>query len=127
MFIQIHMLKMNAMKTIYVDKRDLLLHLRRRTVRNFMDFLILSMLRKGALSGYDIITIIFENFGFLPSSGSVYSTLYALEREGFVRGLWCGKRRLYTLTEEGEKIIEAASASLNMIENLILNIFKGGD
>jgi len=118
---------MNVMKAIYTDERDLLLHLRRRTVRNFMDFLILSILRKGAVSGYDIITVIFENFGFLPSSGSVYSTLYALEREGLVRGLWCGKKRLYALTEEGEKTIEAASASLGIIENLILNIFKGGD
>jgi len=33
-----------------------------------------------------------------------------------------------TLTPNwAEKIIEAALTSLNMIENLILNIFKGGD
>lgn len=118
-------IEMNMMKTIHADERGLLLQIRKRTVKNFMDFLILSILRKGAVSGYDIITIIFDNFGFLPSSGSVYSTLYALEREGFIRGFWCRKKRIYILTEEGEKAIKAASASLSIIEKTILNIFKG--
>ena len=76
------------------------------------------------MSGYDVITLIFENFGFLPSSGSIYSMLYALERERLIKGYWNGKKRLYTLTEEGENVVRIALTLSNNIEKLILNIFK---
>ncbi|NIM45420.1 MAG: PadR family transcriptional regulator, partial [Nitrososphaeria archaeon] len=51
-----------------------------------MDILILSQLRKTPMCGYDVITSIFERFNFLPSSGSVYSLLYSLERGGLIKG-----------------------------------------
>ncbi len=89
-----------------------------------MDLLILLNLRKGPMSGYDVITLIFENFGFLPSSGSIYSTLYALEREGLIKGCWSGKKRLYTLTTKGEEAARTALALSSNIESLVQNIFK---
>ena len=55
--------------------------LRRRLIRNFMDTLILAELRKGPLSGYDIIGLIHKRFGILVSSGTVYSLLYSMGRE----------------------------------------------
>jgi len=88
-----------------------------------MDLLILLRLRKKPMSGYDVITLIFENFYFLPSSGTIYSTLYALEREGLVKGCWSGKKRLYTLTAKGEEAARMALTLSSSIENLILNIF----
>ncbi|RLI06491.1 hypothetical protein DRO22_00790 [Candidatus Bathyarchaeota archaeon] len=114
----------NMIETIHVKGRNILQQLRKRTIKNFMDFLILLNLRKEPMSGYDMITLIFENFGFLPSSGSVYSMLYALERENLIKGYWNGKKRLYTLTEEGENVVKIALALSNTIEGLIQNIFK---
>jgi len=111
-------------ETIHVKGRNILQQLRKRTIKNFMDFLILLNLRKEPMSGYDMITLIFENFGFLPSSGSIYSMLYALERENLIKGYWNGKKRLYTLTEEGENVVKIALALSNTIEGLIQNIFK---
>jgi DNA-binding PadR family transcriptional regulator len=111
------------METIHIRRGNILRQLRRRTIKTFMDLLILLRLRKEAMSGYDFITLIFENFGFLPSSGSIYSTLYALEREGLIKGCWNGKKRLYTLTAKGEEAARIASALSSSIENLILNIF----
>jgi len=112
------------METIHVKRGQILRQLRRRTIKNFMDFLILVNLQKEPMTGYDIITLIFENFGFLPSSGSIYSTLYALEREGLIKGRWNGKKRLYTLTENGEKVVKIALALSDSIENMILSVFK---
>jgi len=112
------------METIQIERRNILYQLRKRTIKNFMDLLILLNLRREPMSGYDIITLIFNDFGFLPSSGSIYSTLYALEREGLIKGCWSGKKRLYTLTAKGEETARTALTLFNNIENLIQNIFK---
>jgi len=112
------------METIHVKRGNILQQLRKRTIKNFIDLLILLRLRKEPMSGYDVITMIFENFGFLPSSGSIYSTLYALEREGLIKGYWNGKKRLYMLTAKGEKMARMTLTLSHSIGNLILNIFK---
>ena len=47
--------------------------LEKRTVKSFMDLLILSELRNGPMSGYDAIGYIHNKFGVLLSSGTIYS------------------------------------------------------
>ncbi|KYH39583.1 MAG: putative transcriptional regulator [Candidatus Bathyarchaeota archaeon B63] len=110
-------------ETIHLRRGNILKQLRRRAIRTFMDLLILMKLRGGPMSGYDFITLIFREFGFLPSSGSIYSTLYALEREGLIEGYWNGKKRLYTLTAKGREAAQIASALSSSVGNLILSIF----
>ncbi len=112
--------------TVHADKRRLVRHLRRRTIKNFMDILILSMLRAAPLSGYDVITSIFTKFDFLPSSGSVYSLLYALEREGLIQGGWNGRKRVYTLTQRGEEISETALTLHLRIESMMRSLLADG-
>ena len=111
------------LETIHGKRRNLLRQLRKRTVKNFMDILVLIELKKAPMSGYDVITSIFDRFNFLPSSGSVYSLLYALEREGLIKGGWNGRKRIYTLTPKGEEIVEAAQTLYMNIEGLMTNIF----
>jgi DNA-binding PadR family transcriptional regulator len=71
-----------------------------------MDVLVLAELRKGAMSGYDAISYIHNKFGVLVSSGTVYSHLYALEREGLVEGTWDTKKRVYAITEQGKQALK---------------------
>jgi len=111
------------LETIHTEKNKLLWHLHKRTVKNFMDILILSELRKSPMSGYDVITLVYQKFNFLPSSGSVYSLLYALERKGLTKGGWNEKRRIYTLTPKGEEIVEASLSLYGKIESLMTKIF----
>ncbi len=110
------------LETIHAEKKRLIRQLRRRTIRNFMDIIILAMLRRTPMSGYDVITSIFSRFNFLPSSGSVYSLLYALEREGLIEGGWNGRKRVYTLTQKGEEISETALTLHLRIESLVANM-----
>jgi len=77
--------------------------LRRRVIKSFMDIIILAELKKGSLSGYDIIGLIHKRFGILMSSGTVYSLLYSLERNGLIKGVWNQRKRVYILTEKGEQ------------------------
>ena len=114
------------LENIHRERKKLLLQLRKRTVRNFMDILILSELRKTPMSGYDVITSIFDRFSFLPSSGSVYSLLYSLERDGLIEGGWNGRKRIYSLTSDGQEISESALALYERIEGVIMNIFANG-
>jgi DNA-binding PadR family transcriptional regulator len=59
-----------------------------RIIKNFMDIIILAELRNGPMSGYDVISFIHNKFHLLVSSGTVYSLLYSLERNGLIEGTW---------------------------------------
>jgi len=89
------------MTEIIQNERKFLRELKRRTIRNFLDILILLILHERSMSGYDIITLILERYGIFLSAGSVYSMLHVMEREKLIRGYWDGRRRVYILTEKG--------------------------
>lgn len=96
-----------------------------RIIKCFMDVLVLSKLRNGnALSGYDVITFVHNRFRFLVSSGTVYSLLYSMEREGLIEGSWNQGKRVYTLTTKGEKTIEAILKANEKILHFMKNILS---
>jgi len=96
--------------------------LRKRVIQNFMDILILTEMKKGSLSGYDVIGIIHRRFGVLMSSGTVYSLLYSLERDGMIKGVWNQRKRLYVLSDKGEQNIKTITRASEEIQNLLKNI-----
>ena len=82
---------------------NLLEKVQRRVIQDFMDIFILAEMKKGSLSGYDVIGMVQKRFGILVSSGTVYSLLYSLERDGWIRGVWNERKRVYELTEKGKR------------------------
>lgn len=99
-------------------------NLRRRTIKTFMDMLILTELQEEPLSGYDVISIIHKKFDVLVSSGTVYSMLYSLEREGFVTATVDDRKRVYTLTEKGEQTLETVRLANGEINGLVHNLIS---
>lgn len=97
-------------------------NLRKKAVKNFMDILILTEIKKGSLSGYDVIRFIHRRFGILVSSGTVYSLLYSLERDGLIKGVWNQRKRVYALTEMGERNIKVINKANEEIQNFLKNI-----
>jgi DNA-binding PadR family transcriptional regulator len=95
-----------------------------RVIKNFMDTIIMTELQNGAISGYDVITYIHTKFGFLVSSGTVYSLLYSLERNGLVEGVWIERKRIYKLTEKGAGTIEAILNSQDKIKSFMATILR---
>ena len=79
--------------------------IKKRILSEFLDLVILSVLyyQSDHVSGYDILKYLHERFGFRASPGSVYSNLYALERQGLLKAWQIGKKRVYTLTPKGKK------------------------
>jgi DNA-binding PadR family transcriptional regulator len=95
-----------------------------RIIKNFMDIIIMAELRNGALSGYDVISYIHNKFNLLVSSGTVYSLLYSLERNGLVEGVWDERKRIYRLTEKGEKTIETTLNANEKIKGFMSSLLK---
>lgn len=96
----------------------------RRLIKSFLDVVILSELRNGPMSGYDVIAFIHNKYRLLVSSGTVYSLLYSLERDGLVEGRWNQRKRVYTLTDKGEKTIGAILRANEKIKGFLVNILK---
>lgn len=76
--------------------------MQKEVVKRFLDVVILCVLRKKEnLNGNEIRLLINERLGIFLRPGSVYSTLYALERENLVKGVQNYRFRTYCLTPQG--------------------------
>jgi len=93
--------------------------LRKRAIQNFI---ILTEMKKGALSGYDVIGLIHNKFGVLMSSGTIYSLLYSLERDDLIRGVWSQRKRVYELTEEGEQNIKVIARANQEVQDFLKSL-----
>lgn len=96
--------------------------LHKRFVKSFMDILILAELENRPMSGYDAIALIHNKFDVLVSSGTVYSLLRSLERDELIKA-WIDKRkRIYTLTKKGKKVIKAIRNANDEIQNILKDL-----
>jgi len=107
-----------------VETSTVLKNMHRRIIKNFLDVLVLAELRNGPLSGYDVIAFIHNKFRLLVSSGTVYSMLYSLERDGLIAGVWNQRKRVYKLTGKGEETIKAIMNANNKIQYLMSSLLK---
>ena len=97
--------------------------LEKRALRNFTDILILAEMKKeGSLSGYDVIGLFHKKFGVVMSSGTVYSLLYSLERDGLIKGAWNNRKRVYELSEKGEQNIKVITNANDAIQNFLRDL-----
>ncbi len=100
-------------------KNETVKKMEKQIAKSVMDLLMLAELRNGTMSGYDTIGFIHNKFGVLLSSGTVYSHLYALERDGLIKGEWDVKKRVYEITEKGKQTLEMASkANITLLDTM---------
>jgi len=105
-----------------MQSSKILKDLRKRTIKNFLDIFILGQLQENTLSGYDIIGLVHKRFDVLMSSGTIYSLLYSLERDGLIKGIHEQRKRVYELTEKGEKAIQVLGQANGKIQNCLKNV-----
>ncbi|MGP3969608.1 PadR family transcriptional regulator [Streptomyces sp. 6N223] len=82
---------------------------------------LLKLLAESPRHGYEVIRLLEERFQglYAPSAGTVYPRLAKLETEGLVRHLVEGGRKVYSLTEEGERELVAREEELTELEREI--------
>jgi len=83
---------------------------------------ILAELRREPKGAYDLILFIHKKFHLLMSSGTVYSTLYSMERDGLIQGNSIEGRKVYTLTNKGEKTIRAIIKTFDKIQLFLASL-----
>jgi len=97
--------------------------------RGSMATLILTVLRDGALHGYQLAREIerrSEGY-FECKEGTLYPALHKLEREGLLRGEWQQvgeqrRRRSYALTPAGEQFLAASAAEWRLFASRLLHM-----
>lgn len=104
--------------------REIVNELSEKVVKTFLDTLILAELRNNVMSGYDFIQFINRKFRVLLSSGTVYQTLYSLERRELIKGMFNERKRFYMLTEKGKERIEAILRESQKIQLLVMSLLK---
>lgn len=114
------------MKTVSNDSPELsVLGLETRVIKEFLDVIMLCELKvKGELTGYDLAMLEREKFGVSLSPGTVYMTMYAMERRGLISGKPIGKKTAYSLTEKGERALEEIKASGAELVGFMKSVFS---
>lgn len=97
--------------------------LKERTVKTYLDLLILSLLVKESKHGYAISRELFERTGILIGAGTIYPLLYELEKKELIKGEWASptrrSKRVYTITQKGQKFLEKGYQTvLQILEGL---------
>ncbi|BAI61269.1 PadR-like family transcriptional regulator [Methanocella paludicola SANAE] len=77
--------------------------------KGFLKMIVLKIISKKPIHGYDIIHAIetITHGHWVPSPGSIYPVLDFLEARGYVSMEEIDRKKVYTITEEGKKALEA--------------------
>ena len=82
---------------------------RKTSVETLWLYVIAALAVEGPTYAYNVRKIIERRFGFKPSTMTLYTVIYRLERSGFLRR----RENLYEVTPEGLELLERG---LDMLE-----------
>lgn len=87
-----------------------------RIFRNFLDIMVLRLVRKEAMWGYRIIKHVEKEHGVKLRHGALYPLLNDLERKGYLRSRRDARggrvRKIYEITSKGVQLLDAYDAAL---------------
>jgi DNA-binding PadR family transcriptional regulator len=99
-------------------------NIKAKIIKEFLNIIILmEMTKRENISGYDIIDLVNIKFSEPLSPGTVYSTLYAIERKGLIYGETDGRKTVYKLTQKGLNIIEDLKKSKDELAEMCKKIY----
>ena len=102
----------------------------KETQKGYIRIAVLILLNKKPHHGYEMMKTVHERTsGFWkPTAGGIYPILQDLEKSGYVKGEWDyqtkRKRKIYTITVKGKKILEHALAKENRLVATMMDLFK---
>lgn len=90
-------------------------------MHGYLRLIVMKILAKGRMSGYDLIKQIEKQTGaWKPSFGSIYPLLEKLLKEKLVEVELQGRKKLYFLTKEGKRHLALIDKSKNtLVDRLI--------
>ena len=73
----------------------------RQLVSSTLDVLIIAHFKEEAFSVYNIMEFAKNRFDVILSSGTLYSTVYSMERQGLLQAFYGYRKRLFKATPKG--------------------------
>ena len=90
-----------------------------KLMKGLLDLIVLQFLSTQPMHGYQIITKIRKSFGVYFGPSTVYPLLNTLEKKGLVNSSWNMSsdrpRKIYSLTTNGQNMLNFTEESLNII------------
>ncbi len=102
----------------------------KETQKGYIRIAVLILLNKKPHHGYEMMKAVDERTsGFWkPTAGGIYPILQDLENSRYIKGEWdCEtkrKRKIYTITEEGKKVLEHTLAKENKLVATMIDLLK---
>ncbi|MEM1507393.1 MAG: PadR family transcriptional regulator [Candidatus Bathyarchaeia archaeon] len=78
--------------------------IRDKFCKTFLDLIVvLMLLRDGPMTGYKLLSHIYEAFGVLVAPSVLYPTLHLMEKRGLIKGdTMTNRSRVFSVTEKGK-------------------------
>ena len=90
-----------------------------KLMKGLLDLIVLQLLNKTPMHGYQIITEIRRSFNVYFGPSTIYPLLHTLQKKGYVKSEWnmSGERprKVYMLTAECRKLLYYTDDSFNLI------------
>jgi len=91
-----------------------------RIFRNFLDVMVLRLIRREPMWGYKIIKFVEDTYGLVLRHGALYPLLNSLEKKGLLRSKKEAKngriRKVYEITSKGIQLVDAYN---NFLQNQV--------
>jgi DNA-binding PadR family transcriptional regulator len=103
---------------------EFIIDCRERAVKGFLDLVILHLLSKRAMSGYEINKALIKRFGLIIGPSTIYSKLSTLEKQGLLTCEACRSGKIYSVTQEGREIEVQKEAVINEAYGYLIGKLK---
>lgn len=121
----LYLVRYNYFETVSALESKQITLLDRRIVQSFTDIIILTLLENSPFSsGYDVLKYFHRKYRMLSSSGTIYSVMYSMERQGLVEGRMNGGKRVYELTDQGKEFLEEVRSENRRFNMIFSSIFQ---
>jgi DNA-binding PadR family transcriptional regulator len=111
---------------VVFSKKKIAQELRERTVKSFLDFLILAILAKNlSMSADDLAKYIHQKLKVQLILGILCSHLFHLERHGLILRDPIKNRKSYRITQKGKRKVDIAKKHKKATKWLIDQILEG--
>ncbi len=96
-----------------------------KLAKGLLDLIILQYLKQQPMHGYEVITKIRKSFGVYFGPSTIYPFMSQLEKKGYIKSHWNTEtdrpRKVYTLTHDGQVMLNFTEDSLNLLCQKISN------
>ena len=96
--------------------------LRMKVLKALLETVIMINLKHEPLCGYDLLLTFNDKLGVSLSPGTVYAALSNMERDGLISSELHTRKRVYELTDEGKKALDAVLDDVEDLHEFISNL-----